>query len=113
MALTSKIRVKSKVPSGGHPTSNASHSEVQKVYQGLFLIFTERLWALYLTSVQWSKVKLRGVVTVCPIIQTTGNMKQTENTHTHTHTHTHTLTNACLLMDRQNQLRNAKGQGSA
>jgi hypothetical protein len=71
MALTSKIRVKSKVPSGGHPTSKAGHLEMQKVCQGPFLISTERLWALDLTSVQWSKVKLRGVVIVCPIVDTT------------------------------------------
>jgi hypothetical protein len=102
MALTSKIRVKSKVPSGGHFTLKAGHSEVQKVCQGPFLISPERLWALDLTSVQRSKVKLRGghySLSYRPISRKTRNWHKTQ---------THTLTNARLLMDKQNQLRNAK-----
>jgi hypothetical protein len=82
------------------------HSEAQKVCQGLFLISTERLWALDLTSVQWSEVKLGGggVITVCPIVQYHGKHEtDTKNTHT--------LTNARLLMDKQNPFRNAKKSG--
>ena len=66
-----KDKSKPKVPSSDHFTLKVGHLEAQKVCQGPFLISTERLWALDLTSVQWSKVKLRGVFTVCPIIYTT------------------------------------------
>jgi hypothetical protein len=52
MALTLKIRGKSKVPSGGHPTPKVGHSEEQKLCQVPFLISTERLWALDLALVQ-------------------------------------------------------------
>ena len=82
------------------PFNIKSHSEVQKVCQGPFLISTERLWALDLTSVQWSKVKLRGVITVCSISWKT----DTKHTHTDKYLKTdtknkHTLTNARLLME--------------
>ena len=108
MALTSKIRVKSKVPSGGHPTSKAGHLEMQKVCQGPFLISTEILWALDLTSVQWSKVKLRGGAH-CSLLHRLHNVKhEKKNTEKK---NIHTLTDSCFLRDRQNQLRNTEGQG--
>jgi hypothetical protein len=108
MALTSKIRVKPKVPSSDHFTLKVSHSDMQKVCQGPFLISTERLWALNLTSVQWSKVKLRGGHYSLP--HCLHHIKHETNTE---NTHIHTLTDGRFLMDRQNQLRNVEGQGSA
>ena len=93
-----KDKSKPKVPSSDHFTLKVGYSEVQKVCQGPFLISTERLWALDLTSVQWSKVKLRGgLLQSVPLSksQKTQNRHKTHtHTHTHTHTDTHTLTNA-------------------
>lgn len=80
------------MPSDGQLTSKVGHSEVQKVCQ---LISTDKLCALVLTSVQWSRVKLRGVVTVCPIVKVTSNSKQRLKTHRQK------LTNTCLHLDRQ------------
>jgi hypothetical protein len=71
--------------------------EAQNVCQGPCLISTERLWTLDLTSVQWSSVKLRGVVTVCPIVQVTKNTKQTQEIHTQ------------RLTNIQNQFKDAEG----
>ena len=90
-----KDKSKPKVPSSDHFTLKVGHSEAQKVCQGPFLISTERLWALDLTSVQWSKVKLRGVITVCSISWKT----DTKHTHTDKYLKTdtknkYTLTNA-------------------
>ena len=81
-----KDKSKPKVPSSDHFTLKVGHSEAQKVCQGPFLISTERLWALDLTSVQWSKVKLRGG-RYSPS-STTENTKQTQKTHIHTLTNT-------------------------
>lgn len=77
-----KDKSKPKVPSSDHFTLKVGYSEAQKVCQGPFLISTERLWALDLTSVQWSKVKLRGVVTVLPVPRKTQN-KHRKHTYTH------------------------------
>ena len=93
-----KDKSKPKVPSSDHFTLKVGHSEAQKVCQGPFLISTERLWALDLTSVQWSKVKLRGVVTVRPVPRKTQN-KHRKHTHTDKYLKTdtknkYTLTNA-------------------
>ena len=77
-----KDKSKPKVPFSDHFTLKVGYSEAQKVCQGPFLISTERLWALDLTSVQWSKVKLRGVVTVRPVPRKTQN-KHRKHTYTH------------------------------
>ena len=47
------------------------HSAEQKVIQRLFLTSTDWLDAMRWTSPQCCKVRLRGVVTVCPMISKT------------------------------------------
>ena len=81
---------------------------MQKVCQGPFLISTERLWTLDLTSVQWSKVILAGGGTLQ--FATSFTPRKKWNKHKK---HIHTLTDASFLMVRQNQLRNAEGRESA
>jgi len=58
----SKIMVKSKVPTGGQPTSNVGHSKEQKVFHSPFLISTDKLCALAFEN-------------------TSGNTKQRPKTH--------------------------------
>ena len=99
-----KDKSKPKVPSSNHFTLKVGHSEAQKICQGLFLISTERLWALDLTSVQWSKVKLRRVI--YSLSHHPNHRKHKTNTK-----HTHTHTDKCPSSKGQNQLRNAKKVG--
>ena len=103
MALISKMMVKSKVPSGGQPTSNVGHSEEEKVCHGPFLISTDKLCALALTSAQWLKVRLRGVITVCPIVKVTNKTKQRLKTLRQI------LTDVHLHLDSQNHSNNTEG----
>jgi hypothetical protein len=65
--LTARIIGRLKFPCNGYPTPKVGHSEEQKVCQGPFLTLMERLWALFLTFIQWFRVTVSGVVTVCPI----------------------------------------------
>lgn len=71
---------KLKVPSCGHPTSKVGHSAEQKVTQRLFLTSTDWLDAMRWTSPQCSRVRLKGVVTVCPIfLETVQNNNEQTN----------------------------------
>ena len=54
--LTVEITVRSSVPSGGQPTLHIGHSEEQNILHRFFLTSTDRLCALFLISVQLSRV---------------------------------------------------------
>lgn len=66
------------MPSRGHPTLKVGHSEEQRVTHFFFRISTDWLFARSLTSLQWLRVRLKGVVTVCPIISRTKKVSITE-----------------------------------
>lgn len=75
--FTCKRTLRLKEPPSVHPTFRASHSEEQKVIHFFFRTSSDRLWARAITSFQWSKVRLKGVVSHCPISQMA--TRQTKN----------------------------------
>ena len=56
------------VPSGGHPTSKAGHSERHRVMSFPLLISKLRSWPLALTSLKLLVRRDRGVLWVLPIL---------------------------------------------
>ena len=98
-----------KVPSQGHPTSKVGHSERQRVCHFLLLTSTDRLLARSLTSFQYSRVKLRGVVSLCPVVGGKGKQKYTKRLTKQTH-ETQTRSRAAQNR-RQTERNNSDGSG--
>ena len=77
-----------KVPSGGHPTWKAGHSAEQKIINLLFLTSKDKLWALALTSKNWSVMRESGVDSPGPMVKewcTRRERDQRQCQHTHKH----------------------------
>ena len=108
-SLTCKIQSMLKVPSWGHPTSRVGHSELQRVCHFFLFTSTDRLLARSLTSFQCPRVKLRGVVSLCPMLGGRGKQKYTKRLTKQTH-ETQTRSRAAQNR-RQTESNNSDGSG--
>ena len=108
-SLTCKIQSMLKVPSWGHPTSRVGHPELQRVCHFFLFTSTNRLLARSLTSFQCPRVKLRGVVSRCPMLGGRGKQKYTKRLTKQTH-ETQTRSRAAQNR-RQTESNNSDGSG--